>query len=283
MKGLTNWAALWRELVEKSIARRQARGRREVDPSLAKARGFDVIAGERMAERDPAMELVASRLGHDMTVLDIGAGTGRWSLYLARRVRTVTALDPSQAMLDALRENLAAQGVNNVNVVAGAWPETEVEPHDVTLCSHAMYFYPDFPRFVQRMVEVTRCSCYLVMRLPPPDGVMGEIARRLWGHPHDSANFIVGYNILLDMGIYPNVQIEWPWKKHWTSATLDEALTNVKDRFGLIDADEHDTFLRQVLEDRLVYQDGQYVWPDGMRSALVYWNVATGNAGRRWI
>ncbi|MDR2699937.1 MAG: methyltransferase domain-containing protein [Nitrososphaerota archaeon] len=44
-------------------------------------------------------------LSHKITVLDIGAGTGRMTLPIAKQVKHVTALEPSKILLTALREN----------------------------------------------------------------------------------------------------------------------------------------------------------------------------------
>ena len=45
-----------------------------------------------------------SQIDGDTTVLDIGAGTGSWTILLARQARQVTAVDPSPGMLEVLRE-----------------------------------------------------------------------------------------------------------------------------------------------------------------------------------
>jgi hypothetical protein len=63
----------------------------------------------------------------------------------------------------------------------------------------------------------------------------------------------------------------------WTSASLEDALGNVKRRLGLSDPSEHDAFLRDLLARRLQREGDVYVWPRAMRSALVSWKV-TGNA-----
>lgn len=97
---------------------------------------------------------------------------------------------------------------------------------------------------------------------------------RVWGHPYDSPNFQVAYNVLLQMGIYPNVLMEngglWtPWK----NASIEEALAEVKHRLGLGPSGEHDEFMIDLLRRRLILEDGQYVWPRSVRSALIYWDV----------
>ena len=46
------------------------------------------------------------------SVLEIGAATGRYTLGLARRGYTVTAVDMSSRELDACRNNLAVEGLD---------------------------------------------------------------------------------------------------------------------------------------------------------------------------
>jgi hypothetical protein len=71
------------------------------------------------------------------------------------------------------------------------------------------------------------------------------------------------------------------WKS-WTSESLDDALRRLKSRLD-IPADkpsEHDAFLSDLLRQRLVWQDGQYIWPPGVRSALIYWDVVMEKADK---
>jgi hypothetical protein len=35
----------------------------------------------------------------------------------------------------------------------------------------------------------------------------------------------------------------------------------------------HDVFLQDLLRRNLTLKDGKYLWPRGIRSALVYWDV----------
>jgi SAM-dependent methyltransferase len=218
---------------------------------------------------------MATQVDADTTVLDIGAGTGGWAVFLARRARQITAVEPSPAMRAVLLERLAAEGVNNVQVVDGYWPDVDVEAHDLAFCSHAMYGSADLPAFVNRMVDVARRACYLLLRVPMRDGVMAEAAEQTWGQPHDSPNFVVAYNALLQMGICANVVVDPnPWEP-WTSPGLEDALGEVKRRLDLSGESEHDACLRDLLTRRLVWREGQYVWPAGVHSALAYWKVAT--------
>jgi SAM-dependent methyltransferase len=250
------------------------------DVWLAKARTYHEHVKERWSEPDASRDAIAAYLAAnpETTVLDVGAGTGAWTVFMARRTRHVTAVDPSPSMLAVLRENVAEAGLDNVTVIEGAWPEVAVAPHDVAFCSHALYGVADLPSFVRGMEAVARARCYLLLRVPTPDGVMAEAAEHVWGQPHDSPNFQVAYNALLQMGILADVQMEdeGHWTP-WTSDSLADALGNVKRRLGLPDPSEHDAFLRGLLARRLRREGDAYLWPRAMRSALVSWDVA-GNA-----
>lgn len=271
MVEITDWAALWRVLSQ-AQQQREHRGPSH-DVWQERAREFQARANRRWVKPDSSRETIARCVAAapGATLLDIGAGTGSWAVYLAPSVARLTALDPSPAMLAVLRENLAAQAITNVDILEASWPEAAVAGHDFSLCSHAMYGAPDLPGFVLRMEEVTRRTCFLVLRASSGDNVMAEAALHVWGHPYDSPNFQVAYNVLLQMGIRANVLFEeaGSWEP-WTSIGLPDALAEVKRRL-LLRTTEHDAFLLDLLRRRLTEEDGQLVWPRDMRSALVYW------------
>ena len=176
-------------------------------------------------------------------------------------------------MIAAMEENVRRLALTNVDILDGSWPEAAVQEHDYTVCAHAMYENADLPAFIRRIHAVTRRCCLLLMRAPVPDGVMAEIALEVWGQPHDSPNFYIAYNILLEMGIHANVIMDsaGPWKP-WTSTSIEEALVEVKRKLGLAkDNPHHDADITRILENRLMWRQGKLVWPAGVRSALVYW------------
>jgi hypothetical protein len=124
------------------------------------------------------------------------------------------------------------------------------------------------------MTPSTRRMCFLLLRAPSPDGVRAEAARHIWGQPMDSPNFTIAYNVLLQAGIFANVLMENTglWKPR-TSASLEEALSNMKRFFSLNESSERDAYLMDLLRRRLTWTGTQYVWPPDVRSALVYWPI----------
>jgi cyclopropane fatty-acyl-phospholipid synthase-like methyltransferase len=276
MQKATDWLELWRELSsrqEKSWLPEGAKN--SEDMWRKKAKGFDAEVKRRWAVPDSSRDFVVSlfRANPDLSALDIGGGTGAWATLMARYARQVTVVEPSAAMYEIMRANLAEAGVENVRVLQQRWPEAQVEKHDLTLCSHAMYGFADFAAFVHSLEAVTRRMCVLIMRSPTPDDVLSNAALHIWGQPFDSPNTQIAYNALLQMGIFPNILMENTglWDP-WTSADMEEAFGEAKRRLDLQNTTEHDDYLRDLLAGSLVHREGgRVVWPASIRSALVYW------------
>ena len=102
----------------------------------------------------------ADALDARSTVVDLGAGTGQFTLAAAAVCRRVVAVDVSPLMLARLREKLARGGVSNVDVVDAGFLTYEHmgEPADVLYSRFALHHLPDFWQAIalRRMVEILR-------------------------------------------------------------------------------------------------------------------------------
>ncbi|MBI5301993.1 MAG: class I SAM-dependent methyltransferase [Chloroflexi bacterium] len=276
-----DWLELWSELAQVHAWTHQANQPAESqDRWRNRAHDFDAQVRRRWTKNDSSRAFIVATLDRfpNATVLDIGAGTGKWAVLLAPHARRITALEPSPGMIERMRQNLADANITNVDMAQDAWPHAQVATHDFTLCAHAMYGAPDFRLFIERMQAVTRQMCFLLLRAPTIDGVMAEAAQHIWGHPHDSPNFQVAFNALLQMGIFPNVLMEDSglWEP-WSNDSLADAVQQIKHRMGLDQIDQHDAFLLDLAQRRLTVVEGKYVWPPAVRTALLYWSVADSN------
>jgi FkbM family methyltransferase len=184
----SDWGDLWRELAsrdlmtgtegEAGMVERWRRVARELD-----ARG--------QAEPDQLLDFILSRLGPEMTVLDVGAGIGRWTVPIAKVARQVTAVEPVAGMRDVLAERVAFHGLTNLEIVAAPWMDADVRPHDVVIAAHATYTTAELFPFTCKMDALARRACYMALRVPAHNGAIGELSEFFHGRWHDSPNFIV--------------------------------------------------------------------------------------------
>jgi len=62
-------------------------------------------------------------LNSNLTVLDIGCGPGTLTMPLAKKVKSVTALDVSEEMLKLLKERAKREGLDNIIYVNKPWED----------------------------------------------------------------------------------------------------------------------------------------------------------------
>lgn len=264
------WTQRWRALASIDLMAGSAGEDRMVERWRELARRLDAGIEQRP---DPILDFVLDRLLPGMTVLDIGAGVGRWTVPLAARVRTVTAVEPVEGMRCVLRERLAAHDVANISILEAPWLEADIAMHDVAVAAYSMYTSTDLAAFARKMEATARRLCCLAMRLPAHDGIIGELSERIYGEWHDSPNFIVGYNALLEAGFAPNVYIEPAPVRYWTDPTIADAVARARRHLRLED-NRHDNLITEILERRLHPVAEGYRWPDWMRAAVVWWEPA---------
>lgn len=108
-------------------------GPEHLDPGFVA--GFD----RKQGRPDPSEDL-ALLDGH--TVVDLGAGTGRFAMAAAKRFDRVVAVDVSPAMLAVIR----SAGLPNVECVQAGFLtyEHRGEPADAVFTRHALHQLPDF-------------------------------------------------------------------------------------------------------------------------------------------
>ena len=209
------------------------------------------------------------------SVLDVGAGVGALSVPLARTVEAVTAMEPSPAMLEALRENLARQHLRNVTCTPAAWGKTEVPPHDLILVANVSSIFNDLLGFLTTAEPLARRAIALVQNVGPGTEkfYFGELYPLLLGRPYPGRDdYLRTVTLLHSLGIYANVQIigyhfDQPF------ADLAEAVDFWKEQMRLTEP-EQERRLVGFLQSKLQRVGSRLVAPMRRQSAVLTWRVA---------
>ena len=87
-------------------------------------------------------------------VIEIGAGTGIFTLAIARRCREVTAVDISTSMLELLKGKAAAEGLGNIRTIAGNAETMNLEgPYTVACAFSSLEYLADLHSFFRRLAD----------------------------------------------------------------------------------------------------------------------------------
>lgn len=132
----------------------------------------------------PELEPLGRLLEPEDTLLDIGAGGGRFAVPLAARVRRVVAVEPSPSMREQLAGATAEAGAGNIDIVDLEWPPERRDERltaDVSLAANVLYAIADVEGFLAAMEAHTRRTCTVVAFDRAPNTPIPEIWRELWG------------------------------------------------------------------------------------------------------
>ena len=116
-----------------------------------------MIATIRRQEARAVSDLLARYGDGEGRALEIGPGTGYYTVALARGFREVVAVEECGGMVEILRERLAAAGIGNVTVREGDFRLLEVEGlFDVVVAIGVLDYISDAGGFVGKMCGAAR-------------------------------------------------------------------------------------------------------------------------------
>ncbi|WP_376796608.1 class I SAM-dependent methyltransferase [Thermogemmatispora sp.] len=236
-------------------------GRSSADYWDRRARFFHRSTRER-GSSDPLFLRLRQELEPTLSVLDVGAGTGRFALAVAPLVRVVYAVEPNATMLGYLRQEAQEGGVHNIVAIQSTWEAAPSDLRaDLVLCSHVLYPIREVVPFVEKLRSAARRTCYIYMRAQHLD----EFTAPVWRHFHgteraSSPSYIHLLDVLFEMGIYANVEIvRTPLSLRYPS--LDDAVEEMLEQQLLPDDEATRRELRAFLKDWLVEDQGGLAVP----------------------
>jgi iron complex transport system ATP-binding protein len=183
-------------------------------PAGTHAARWDALAEdfERQFSRSDYRDKVIERIevAMDATVLDVGSGPGTLALPLARRVKSVTALDASAGMIRVGEARAREEGISNIAFVHMDWNDVvvgeDIVPHDVVVCSRA-FCGRNPEESLRKLDQAARSKVYMTLKTG------GDGSQRFYEKLYLSLgmeyvvhrDYIHYYNILYELGITAKV------------------------------------------------------------------------------
>ncbi|MFZ9857194.1 MAG: class I SAM-dependent methyltransferase [Roseiflexaceae bacterium] len=234
--GEHDWVQIWREMYESE----RNQGESATHPDMHRSADQYATAAARYARNvkrvpqpDAFMRWLIPQVSVGSTVLDIGAGSGRYVAPLAQAGMHVKALEQSPAMREQIGVVVNEHQLTSVEVIAESWPTTQPIACDVAMAAHVLYAVRDIAPFVQAMHESARSMCVILLGVRHPTTPVLPLWHAYYGYerlPLPGALECVG--ALAQLGIAANVHI-LPSPAPISYASLDEAATEMCYRLRL--------------------------------------------------
>jgi len=245
-----------------------------------RAEEFDRSTKERSERTE--RQVASLQLDPDCTVLDVGAGTGRLSVPIAKMAKIVTAVDQSRGMLNYLEKNMVEEGLSNYRCIQKRWEDVrlgeDLEPHDVVIASHSLGMF-DLQEALAKMDAAAKRRVYIFTAAGKWffDDFEEELWERIYDRPPRRgrgggfrSDYMLLYNILHDMGIYANVEIR-DAEHVQRYGSLDEAVERWKARREI--PEESEPLLREYLAKNLEDENGSgLTFRRRTKGAMIWWS-----------
>lgn len=283
MTMMPNWEALWNKTIKESSSNKRIWAMPEREKLNQSAEILYKMKGRQTLQNNPSkMDRFYAELNRlkrlitpDSTVLDIGAGTGRLAIPMAKMVKKVTAIEPASTFMTLLRDNAEQERIDNMEFVESLWSDFQPqEKYDLVYSTWSGAIRD--PASLMKMHEVCRCYCFLEVGASPD---------RLWEFYGKIYPLIMGENFQ-PSGNYLNILTTL--YEHGISANLEtwdsESELNYIDMANALDAwerglSEYIQITEMVREQlRQYYQsqmnlDGSYTYPVKGVSCAIWWKV----------
>ena len=274
-----DWNDMWKEAMRKASgaaswsASALERGTKRWD---AFPRHFDNELEEEWTIGNSYTNQFLQRIEVDScsTVLDVGCGPGTLAIPLAKRVKSVIALDVSERVLRFVKRNAAKEGITNITCVHKSWEDIvigkDIDKQDVVISSRSLGMF-DLKRELLKINQAAKERVYISRTAKGNDLFRRELYGTIGMGYHELPGYIYVYNMLYQMGIFANVDfIECESKERYLD--INKAIDIWRWRLGHL-SNEGEEKLRNYLSENLAeMQNGMLDTPnEKLRWALIWW------------
>jgi len=263
--GKIDWNAMWKEAVLKLPKKESSKSWNKI------ASKFD----QWMEKDDYPHEMVNKiKINERDTVLDVGCGNGAITIPLAKKARSVTALDISTKMLDILRGKATMENLSNIKTINKNIVDVEAEEighHDVVVASRSLNGIADIQRELEKINEIAGKYVYITLWGIHNREFESEIAKILGRESYEHPDYTIVLHILESMGIHAHVE---PLKSNTRNfySNMEEALDRIEWRVGELNEEEKlvvKEYLSKVLTKKL---DGSLSYTrTNSKWVLIWW------------
>ncbi len=188
-------------------------------------------------------------------VLDIGSGSGRYAISLAKRCQSVHALDLSSKMLQFLHQEIEKNNLDNIHTIKSPWPATEkIGEFDIAFAAMC-----PATRSVEALVEMSNVAkgygviCQFTASTDSVIEVLKNeqlITEEIKG-PHNDRDLLQSYfNILWELGYQP--EISYLRDTFELTMSLNEAFDTYKRRYAYLDPEQLKYILKTIQQDEAI-------------------------------
>ncbi len=207
-------------------------------------------------------------------ILDIGSGPGTHAIPLSSKVNHITAIEPAEAMMNCLKDNINKLKIKNIDCIKKRWEDVNLKdlkcPYDVVLASFSLSM-TDIKKSLIKMNNAASKYVYLIWHIGTPDWEKNYL--KLWKKLHQSKYHTVPktdclFQILCQMEIFPNLET-YNMESFYRFNSIEDALSYFKIEFHITNKKQEKILLDYLKKS--TYKENGHVGMKGLSHYAVIW------------
>lgn len=254
---MSTLAESWDSMI---ISSREGRDYKKYYENDERARQYD---SSRLIWEDAENRVNLLNPDPSWSVLEIGPGPGVMTIPLARRVRSVTAIEPSSSMIRLLNGHVTENNLGNVTIIHKEWESVtrvDVGTFDLVLASYCLDM-TDITSCLQKMCSSAIRAVHLwwFMGQTYWEKVQNELNQE---KPRIMPKADILINILQELGYQPDLEV-----LHGTSfpnryEKAEDAYNRMKGILNIHQSEPLPDNARDYIEQNWKHPDGGYEYVD---------------------
>jgi SAM-dependent methyltransferase len=130
--------------------------------------GMPVTRKIRAAEDEAILRIFRERVKPEDSILEIGSGTGYYTIRFAKASKRLTAVDSNPRMVEHLKKEVEEKGIDNVEIVGGDFlTYGNGEKHDWVIALGVLEYVEDPGEFLERLMSYS--NKWVLITFPSPN------------------------------------------------------------------------------------------------------------------
>lgn len=219
------------------------------------------------------MKALHEIINSNSEVLDIGAGPGTFVIPFAKKVKKITAVEPSKEMVGRIRKNAQEEGVKKFEIINKEWQKVDIseiaKKYDLVISSIVLWIFKNVWEQLKRMEQAAKGYCCVVTGTGEWNGEEQKLWHKIMGDikKPSYSEYPLIYNLLYSKGRYPNVDII-----HYDSErSIENKIRHRKlffEKYIEVTPD-----IEQMIKDHVLAKSKGGKYREEGRAAVIWWNV----------
>ena len=179
-------------------------------------------------------------ISEEDTLLDLGCGEGSITIPLAKKAKSVTGVDSAYKMLEILNEKAQKENITNIKTIEEDLTKITIDnvgKHDIIIASRSLNGVLNIKETIANINEIADKYVYITLFGPNNWKLEKEFYQSINKEYFEFPSHRYFFNILVDMGIYPNVEnLNIGHEREYES--IEEALESGKWRLDTLNDEE---------------------------------------------